>query len=250
MRKLILLACVCLIWQLSFSQDGNKEKEVISKENKNIIKLNLLALPLKNITLQYERQVARKITLAGNFRFMPKGSVPFKTLIKNAVDDPESEKQIDGISVGNFAFMPEVRFYVGRKGAFHGFYIAPFGSVANYNASLPYNYDDNGTTKTIPLSGSVTTITGGIMFGSQWSLSKKVYLDLWILGPNYGASNGKLTGQKTLTPDEQQSLKDDLQNLDVPLTKTTYMVDGNGATLNFKGPWAGVRSGLCIGIRF
>jgi hypothetical protein len=250
MRKLLVILSICLTCQHAIAQVDAEAKSAEEPYKKNIVKLNLFALSLKNISLQYERAISKKITLAGTARLMPKGNIPFKTAIKNAVDDPESSKQIDEISVGNFAFMPEIRFYVGRRGAFHGFYIAPYGSVANYSASLPYTYTDNGTDKTIPLSGNVTTITGGIMFGAQWSLSKKVYLDWWILGPNYGSSDGKLSGQQTLTPDEQASLKDNLNNLDIPLTQTTNTVDANGATLYFKGPWAGVRSGLCIGIRF
>ena len=67
------------------------------------------------------------------------------------------------------------------------------------------------------------------MLGAQWQLSKALYLDWWILGPNYGNSNGDIAGTKTLSPTEQQSLRDELSMLDIPLTKYTYTVDGNGA---------------------
>jgi len=244
MKKMILpiLLLTCVSGAIAQQKD--------EAEQKNIVKINLFALALKNISIQYERAVGKKISIAGLIRLMPKGSIPFKSAIKNAVDDPDTEKQVENTRVGNFAFTPEVRYYVGRKGALHGFYIAGFTTIANYTAELPYQYTDAGTTKTIPMSGNVTTFTGGIMFGSQWKLGKRVNLDLWIIGPNYGTSNGKLSGQKALTPSEQSSLRSEFDDLDIPFTKTSYDVNANGATLFIKGPWAGIRSGLCVGFAF
>jgi hypothetical protein len=217
---------------------------------KNMVKLNLPALALKNISLQYERKVAKKVTIAGTFRYMPTGSIPLKSTFKDLADDPDTERQLDNLRVGNFAFMPEARFYLSRKGAFRGFYLGLYGNIARYNADIPLEYDDAGTTKTIPMSGHLTAITGGLMIGSQFKLGGPVYLDLWILGPGYGTSNGTLTGKQTMDASEQQSLRDELDDLDIPLTKFTYNVNGSGATIDFKGPWAGIRSGICIGFRF
>ena len=251
MKKILLLVFATMfatsIWA---QQESDKEDKEISIMKKNIIKINLPALAFKNITVQYERALSRKTTVAGTFRFMPKGSIPFKSNIIKLADDPELERQLNNVEIGNMAFMPEIRFYLGKKGAFHGFYVAPFASIARYSANLLFEYDDNGITKNIPLSGNVNSFTGGLMLGAQWKLSKALYLDWWILGPNYGNSKGDIAGKKTLTPSEQQALRDELSMLDIPLTKFTYTVDGNGATVNFKGPWAGVRSGLCIGINF
>ena len=246
MKKLFLPLSICLACNTAMAQ----EKTVQGIEEKNMVKINLFALALKNISVQYERAISKKIAVATTVRFMPKGSLPFKSLIKNVINDPETEKQIDNISIGNFAVIPEVRFYLSRKGVFNGFYIAPFTSLARYTTDLPYNYDDGGVTKTIPLEGGVSTFTGGFLLGAQWKLSHRINLDWWILGPNYGTSKGKVSGQKTLTIFEQQALRDALNNLDIPLTKITYYVDGNGATINFNGPWAGVRSGVCIGFNF
>jgi hypothetical protein len=217
---------------------------------KNILKVNLPALALKNISVQYERAVGRKISVAATFRYMADGTVPLKSSFVKLADDPDTERQLNNLNVGNIAVMPEVRFYLGRKGVFRGFYLGPFASIARYSADILYEYDDAGVTKTIPLSGDVNSLTGGLMIGAQWKLSKRIFLDWWILGANYGTSKGDISGKQKLGTSEQQSLRDELDELDVPLTKFTYVVDGNGATVNFKGPWAGVRSGICIGINF
>ena len=247
MKKLILLLFVLNFSFSVYAQDDNDEANIAKK---NIIKLNLPALAFKNISVQYERAVAKKVSVAATMRYMPDGSIPFKSSIIKLADDPETERQLNNLKVGNFAVMPELRYYVGRKGAFHGFYVGPFASIARYNTSLFFVYDDALLTKTIPLKGNVNTFTGGLMLGAQWKLGKNIFLDWWILGANYGSSKGDIAGKKTLTPTEQQSLRNELANLDIPLTKFTYVVDGNGATVNFKGPWAGVRSGICIGFNF
>ena len=88
------------------AQDSN----TVANPGKNIIKLNLPALALKNISVQYERAIARKITLAATVRFMPDGSIPFKSAVVNLVDDIDFERQINNFSIGNVAVIPEVRF--------------------------------------------------------------------------------------------------------------------------------------------
>ena len=244
MKKMIFPILLIICCNAAIAQQKDEA------EQKNIVKINLFALALKNISIQYERAVGKRVSVAGLIRLMPKSSIPFKSAIKNAVGDPDTEKQVENTRVGNFAFTPELRYYVGKKGALHGFYIAGFSTIASYTAELPYQYTDVGISKTIPMSGKVTTFTGGIMFGSQWKLGKRVNLDLWIIGPNYGTSNGSLSGQTALTPAEQTSLKKEFDDLDLPFTKTSYDVNANGATLFIKGPWAGVRSGLCLGFSF
>lgn len=250
MKKLFVLLLATTSCCTLLAQKEKEKKEEEPAPAKNVVKLNLFALALKNISIQYERAVGRKVTIAGTFRYMPTGSIPFKSSFKTLADDPETEKQIDDLKVGNFAFMPEARFYVGKKGAFRGFYLGLYANIARYNANIPFKYDDAGVSKTIDMSGHLTAITGGLMIGAQFKLGGPVYLDWWALGPGYGTSSGKLTGNKTMNASEQQDLRDELADTDIPLTKFTYTVNGSGATIDFKGPWAGIRSGLAIGIRF
>ncbi len=227
-----------------------QDEEADPEPAKNIVKLSLPALALKNITLQYERAVAKKVTVAGTFRLMPKGSIPLKSTFIKLADDPDTERQLNNLEVGNIAFMPEVRYYFSKKGAFRGFYLGLFANIASYSATVPIEFDNNGTTESIPMSGKLTGITGGLMIGAQFKLGNRIYLDWWILGPNYGSSKGSLSGQKNMDAQEQQDLRDELASLDIPLTKFTYNVNSTGATMDFKGPWAGLRSGICIGFRF
>ena len=223
---------------------------VNAQEEKNLVKWNLAALALKNFSFQYERAVGKKISVAGGLRFAPKSKLPFKSSLEKSIDDDETWESIKDFKTGNFAITPEVRFYMG-KNVFQGFYIAPFVRYAQYSADVPYKYEDNGISEVIPLSGNVNSFTGGVLFGAQWKLAKKIHLDWWILGPNYGSTSGSISGQKTLSAQEQQELREQLQDLeDLPLVNTKYTVDGNGVKVDFDGPWAGMRAGLSLGFRF
>ncbi|WP_421945570.1 DUF3575 domain-containing protein [Pedobacter sp.] len=223
---------------------------------KNIIKLNLLSLPLKNINVEYERGLTQRISAAIGIRYMSKGSIPFANSIAELLNDDEDNwnERIKTAKLGNQAITATIRFYMG-KGNLKGIYIAPFGRYARYSAALDYPFEvENGTTsysQDIYLSGDLTTLTGGILFGSQFNLGKHLSLDWWILGPHYGGSNGSIAGKKPLTANEQQALREQLEEIkDLPIVKATYTVDANGAVVDFKGPWAGVRAGLSLGFRF
>lgn len=230
-----------------------QETSVVA-EGKNLVKWNFAALALKNYSFQYERAIGKKTSLAVGVRFAPKSDLPFTSKVEELIDDEDVWNAIKDFKTGNFAITPEVRFYMG-KGVFRGFYVAPFVRYATYSVEGPFNFEVEvaGTTRseTMPLSGDITALTGGLLFGAQWKLSKLVYLDWWILGPNYGTSSGDISGKKTLNSQEQEALREELAELeDLPLVKTKYTVDGEGAKVDFDGPWAGLRAGLSIGFRF
>lgn len=195
MKKLTLsLLLSALIATTVFGQDLGK----------NIVKINLLSLPLKNINLEYERGLTQKISAAVGIRYMSKGSIPFSNRVAELLNDDADNwnERIRSAKLGNQAITATIRFYMGA-GNLKGFYIAPFGRYAKYSAALDYPFEVNsGATsysQDIYLSGDLKTITGGILFGSQFNLGKHISLDWWILGPHYGSSNGSIAGKKPLT---------------------------------------------------
>ena len=235
--------------------EAPKEKSEIKK---NIVKVNLMALGLKNYSFQYERVLTKHISVALGVRTMPTGGLPLKNTIIELVgaDDPQVTQTLTDLKVGNFAITPEVRFYLSRKGYGRGFYIAPYYRFAKFTSEeLPIEFEGDGATqKTIKLKGDVTTNSGGLMFGAQWQIGKMVSLDWWISGGHYGVSKGTLSGipSPSLSAAEQDELRtiiNDFDN-DFPLIKTTAEVSANSVKAIVNGPWAGVRAGLTIGIRF
>lgn len=251
MKKILLLFVLVLAVGVTSAQDKKAAKmsAASTPERRNLVKVNLLSLPLNNFSFEYERKVARKITLGLGYRFMPESGVPLKSTVYDLIDDPETADQLDQFKTSNTAITPQVRLYLG-KAALRGFYVAPFARFSTYKASMPVDFEVNGTTETMPLSGKLNTVTGGLLLGAQWKLGGRVYLDWWMLGPQYGSSDGNLNGQKSLTPEEQAELRKELNDLEVPFADTRTTVDANGARMDITGPWAGLRAGLCLGVRF
>lgn len=226
------------------------------KPKKNLLKLNLTALPLRNYSVQFERVLGKRVSIAVAYRNMPEGNLPMKDFIIKQIDsgDQEAVDIINSFTLSNYAITPEIRFYMGKKGYGRGFYIAPFFRNANYaGGNLLFNYnDDNDVEQSITLSGDIKANTVGLLLGAQWSLSKFFVLDWWIIGPHYGKSNGELIGNssRTLTPDEQEEIRQNLEDFDIPMVKKTVTVSANGAKMVVDGPWTGVRAGISLGIKF
>ena len=257
-KSIILTALVFLIIGTNplCAQTDSESVKTISKPGKYLVKINLLGIPLNNYSFQFERAIAKKIAFGLGVRYAPNSGLPLSSQVERIIDDPKTWNQLKNFKTGNLAISPEIRFYMG-KGIFRGFYLAPFARYAKYTAEAPINFDVPSSTggasrsEIIPLSGDLTTLTGGLLLGVQWKLSKAFYLDWSILGPQYGTSKGSISGKKSLDADEQTALKSELQNLeDLPMLKTTYTVDNNGAKVDLKGPWAGVRSSFSLGVRF
>ena len=259
MAVLLLSAAITVTAQTEKSADAvdkSSAKDEQSKPPLNFIKVNLTGIFLKNYSFQYERAVSRKISLAIAFRTMPGTGIPFKKQILDAVgtNDPDTKNTIERLKISNFALTPELRFYLSKKGYGRGFYIAPFYRYASFTTNdMVFTYQNSlNVSSTINLSGKLTSNTGGILLGIQKALGEHICLDLWIIGAHYGSGNGNFTGvtSQPLTTAEQDDLRTQLNDLDIPLTTKTVSVTANGASLKLDGPWAGIRSGILIGIRF
>ena len=232
-----------------------------AKPQMNFVKFNLTSLLLKNYSLQYERVLSKSISAAVSFRFMPYTTVPFKSTIIDMAkfEDQETIDMFNTAQFANYSITPEIRFYLGKKGYGRGFYIAPYYRYASYEAqNLEFSFeigDEEGQmaqTQKIDLSGSLTSHTGGIMFGVQWALGKHVSLDWWLLGAAYGVSSGVINGIPTpaLSQEDIPTVKRELEEMDIPMVEKTVTVTSNNVRMDLTGPWAGIRSGIIIGIKF
>jgi hypothetical protein len=253
-----------LLGTLTVYGQNSKNEASFFNDDQNLVKFNFGALALKNFSFQYERAVSKKIAVAMGLRFMPSSSLPFSSALEKQVD-AEAWDDIKHLKLSNFAVTPEVRFYMGKE-AFRGFYLAPFVRYSNHPAkgvSFSYTYSTqedplNEKDGSIVLNGNLSTFTGGLLIGSQWKLSKAVYFDWWILGPQYGSSSGKISGNSDhdFSAEEREALSEELTILKTDLNdsflniKSDYQVEGDRASMKIKGPWAGVRAGLCLGYRF
>lgn len=222
----------------------------------NLIKINLAPLLLKSYSLQYERILNRKFSVAVQYRVMPETGLPFKSSILRLVDndDPQSKKTIEDFKISNYAITPEVRIYLSKKGFGRGFYIAPFYRYASFTSNDfdIFFTDENNAEQSIKMSGKLTANTFGLAMGVQSALGKHVVLDIGFFGPHYGSGKGEFKGtpSHSLSAAEQNDLSDQLEGIDIPLTNSTVEVNANSASLKLDGPWGGMRFTLGLGVRF
>jgi hypothetical protein len=229
-------------------------KKTAPRHAMNLFKINLTALVITNFSLQYERIINKRLSFALGFGNRPVSSLPYKNTIVNALaDDPEMQSQINNMTFGSTCITPEFRFYVGKKGYGNGFYFAPFYRYATYTGNgVEFTYDNNlAKQNTLTMSGKITGNTFGLLLGVQKSLGKHICLDFYF-GPNYGTGKGDFTGKSStpLTPEEQDDLRQTLENFEIPLTDKTITVNANGANLKLDGPFGGIRAGFAIGVKF
>ena len=220
-----------------------------AQQGKNEFKVNLSSFVTKGFGVQYERQIGKKFTVALGYSMIPEGKIAFQSVIENLVDDPNIK--VGDFKLGTSIITPELRWYVGKKGAFHGFYLAPYGRFSTYTMQVPITFDATLDKRTALFNGKITNSLGGLMLGSNFKLSKRLTLDWWILGAGIGSASGNLIAAIALNPLEQQNLKAELDKIDIPFTTVKNSVNSNGAIVTTNGSMAGIRGlGINLGIRF
>ncbi len=249
MRNLFLLLFLVLGF-IGFGQENNDETSY-----KNELRWNLTSLLVRNFQFQYERALNNKSALVAGISMIPKGGLPMKSAVEDYVTDDEmGRKVIEDAEMSLFAFTAEYRYYLG-KGQTKGFYLGPFYRYNQFEVSqIQLEYEDEllGVTQGFSAHGDVTSSTFGLLLGAKFRLSERVSLDWWILGPHIGFGDGSISGvpDRSMTIIEQQEVREELENIDIPFVDEEVKVDANSAELSFEGNWGGFRSGLCIGFSF
>jgi hypothetical protein len=254
MKKIILFFALLPVLAKSQSLIGGK----------NIIKANLSSLAFGNYHATFERSILKKMSLSVSYRYGAKKALPIQETVSKYFDDPNLN--LGRFELGNSAITPELRLYLGL-GKMKGFYIAPYARFATFDFTMPIKYTvANPLGGTIQVdadfTGKIRSTSGGVMFGTQYQILKKLVLDIWIVGGHYGTSTGELIADISKNPvpannplyasgrASLQSAIDGL-SLDPFKVKGTIAADGRSATLLSDGPWAGVRAlGFSLGLRF
>src|SRR6187551_248312 len=139
MKKLITSILACFIFTTIVAQE-------------NIVKLNVLALGLSNISLQYERSLNVNSSVCLGFSYLPERGLPGFA----EPDDPTHNAE--DFKLGGFAITPEYRYYFSGNGP-KGFYAAGYFRYSKYTTNdYEFSYDQsNGNTGKVKYSGDYTT---------------------------------------------------------------------------------------------
>ncbi|WP_158642844.1 DUF3575 domain-containing protein [Mucilaginibacter ginsenosidivorax] len=228
---------------------------------KNNIRVNLSSLVLHNYSFNYERSVARKITISAGYKFMPDtriGDVSLINTISDKISHDGDNIDYKNTRTSNQTFTAEARFYTGKHDGPRGFYVSVYGRYNSMKVDYPYVYNDgNGNKVNVPLNTTLNGIGGGVMIGAKWLIAQKVSLDVYILGLHYGSMSGDVIGNTDLSglsASDKQGLKDDIDSKFVLLNHNyvkSSSVTNSGVTAHASGPFAGIRGlGINLGFSF
>ncbi len=272
MISLIRLSVFSLLLtaQLTHASNGispESEKKERSSESpglkyKNVVKVSLTSLAFKGLTAQYERALGKRISVALSYRGIPGQNLVLVDRFERSFEKHFDYDQADFENIRNMeltsnVITPEIRIYTGSKGT-RGFYLAPYASFASHRIKTPAfifektEDDESTSTISLPMNGSVRGISGGLMLGAQFNLGSRITLDWWIIGASFGKANGTVEALSVvpLSEDWQEEVSYALENFELPYVKYETQVNSQGATLKVDGPWAGIRGGLSLGLRF
>lgn len=232
---------------------GSTRREPQTAKN-NLVKVNLAPLIWSTGSLTYEHKISKRLTAGGTLNYRPSSKVPFKSSFEDIItDEDNSSFDINALEYSNFSFAPEIKLYLGKKGAFHGFYVAAFAKWENTKVDYLYQFEELTLIQkdiNLPLEGTAKAFTGGVYFGAQWHLGKNIYLDWQIIGGNFGSAKLDITAVKDLTQEEQDELRKFAEDLKDSFEDIDYEINGRGVKLKGKMSWAGLRTGISVAYRF
>lgn len=229
---------------------------------KNVVKFNVGSLLLfKNYNFVLERSLTRKISASLGYRTMPTTQLSLLPALEKGYslageDESTLEEDWSNIKASNQTFTAEFRFYGGRKPGPRGFYLGLYGRYAKFDVDYNYTYETDARNYVIPITSSAKGLGGGLFIGVQWLIAKRVALDWQILGGHWGKLTGNGNGiadLSGLSQQDRENVRDDLDEM-LPYIgdNSTIRTDVNdtGVKLKIDGPFAGLRSGISLGISF
>ncbi len=257
MKKGILLLIVLFCSGLVAQEGRSISQDSLLNPKNNMIKMNVVPLIWGSGSLSYERKIVGRLVAGITVNYRPESGAPFKRTLQKVFENDEKDGDstfaIEQLRYSNFSVAPEVKLYLGKKGAFSGFYVAFFGKAENTKLDYAYQFEALtliGQNPELSLTGNVKARSGGLYFGVQWHLGKQFYLDWQIIGANYGTGDLDISAHRNLTPKEQEELQAFAEDLKESFDKLTFEVNDKGIKMKGKMPWLGLRTGLSIGYRF
>lgn len=225
---------------------------------KNTIKWNVAALTTHTFSLQYERTLSERTSLAIGINGTPAGKVPLAEAIRDRYLQEASQKNeaaaedfARNAELSGWSVTPEFRFYTGKK-PHQGFYLAPYARFAQYQFQWRYTFLDQEVPRPSTVNGSLQVLGAGLLAGYQWQFDQ-VTLDWWILGVGYHRNTLSLeaaTDLQDLTTAQLKELETYVEDVSVKGHHLQTTVHAKGATGKGSMQLPGLRMGVCVGFRF
>ncbi len=247
MRKIILLLLCPILLQ--------------AQDFKNALKVSLPAAFTKIYALQHEYRFSEHWSFNHTGFYRPKTGIIFgEQLDKLAKSRGLGITGVDfqyifvnEAKIGVMGYSPELRYSFGKKRnkAFIGF----FGQIEKYDTDLPalllLQYQGDQVEVKAPVSFDISTLSGGILVGKQFWLSKRLSLDIVLFGPHFGKANKVYASVEDsllerLNDEDRNFLRDRvIERFKISEEYYNVTVQGSAAEITAikKVPYLGIRGG-------
>ncbi|TAH25995.1 MAG: DUF3575 domain-containing protein [Cytophagales bacterium] len=237
-------------YSLVNAEGGSSLLRKKNDDPKNVVKLQLGSLFFGALHFQYERALTSKISVALGASYLIPRSLPIAKYYEF------DSTRINESNLSGFSLTPEVRFYLGKKDAPRGFYIAPYMRYNNY--SMDFDVDSRVNLKTGQKNveknfvgeGKYTSIGGGVMIGAQWLIINKISIDWWILGLGFNSTKMELVSRGDFSKLDLSNSVNEINSFDSPLINAKGYADDKEIRAELTLPGLAFRGGLTIGYAF
>lgn len=224
-------------------EDANESITPALSDRRNMVKLNLPNLALGNLTLNYERLLSARNSVALNVGYIrPQKPVSVLNDFVNA----------DEVEPGEFSGLTatlEYRIYGKKKGAGRGFYYAPYLRYASHKLDFQSDIEGNFSNVNTELSA----VGLGAQIGAQWLIKDRIVIDWGILGLAAQWYNFKSTftavGDDINFDEIRAELETDFDD-SVLSNKLEFTSDENSLQAKMPFLFGGARAYLSVGYKF
>jgi hypothetical protein len=249
-RSLLLIFALLLLG--SAKAIPPQTEGLLLKKHKNVLKINLLPLYFKIYSLQYERTFLRNFSIClqagynAELRLDPYINRVLDTVSNANLIKVRSKVSLNELTISSNAYItPELRIYLSIRGAPNGFYIAPYLRFSSSTIHATFLYkDSNNAEIPITFKGKVSAMLPGAMFGYQQSFFKRIVIDFWLIGLQFGSTKASFDAYADYTKVDKQGFANFVQG-NMKYGTATVNIDSNThALLEYTGKLGSER--VCV----
>ena len=180
--KLLPLLFLCIYYS-GYSQDSSSTSfEKIKITHPNIIKINTISLPFKNISLIYERGIKPNLSaeLGVNYKY---GGLAPKLISVNSSTINLAMEKVHGLSI-----TPEIKYYIKAcdPTILEGFYVGAYLRYTKYNTAIDFDYTALGQpTAKYRAEMGMREMGVGLKLGYQLMIKQRFVVDFLFFGPRF-----------------------------------------------------------------
>lgn len=256
--KIFTTLCLMLSLLILTNATPPQALKLMKGNPKNVLKMNLIPIAFKTYSFQYEHSFMRNLSLCLQVGY--NSEMRLGTYINRILDTVSNDKlnavrakfSLTELSTtANTYITPEIRIYLSRKGAPNGFYLAPYYRFTTSKVHATFNYkDSNNVDIPIVFTGNLNSVRPGVMVGYQKSFLKRLVVDFWLGGVQFGSSKASFDATSDFTKVDKEGVVQFVED-NFKYGNATVTIDSDThAKLEYTGKTNGFRVGLCLGFRF